>query len=355
MILVGTGGQGARWCELFLPPNVADDTVEVVAAVDVDEAAHENATDHLDLTAEDCYTDAETAFAEVPADCCALVVPPQFREDLVSAALAHDLDILAEKPIAETLPGAVRIADQVAAADAKMGVTMSHRFREDVTTIRRRVQEGVYGPVDYLVCRYAVNARTRGSWVERLYDVEDPLLLDGAIHHLDLLSALADGDPETVYAQAWNPEWSDFADDPQGLVTVTFEEGTRALYEGANTNAVSLNGWGNEYLRAECRDATAVLHAHELREFAYDADDEGCLDAVDFEDGEHVPLDERDKWSNAWLIEQFVDWLEGGDPMPTHVEANLESMALVFAAIESAESGESVAVRDVLERAREEA
>jgi predicted dehydrogenase len=191
--------------------------------------------------------------------------------------------------------------------------------------------------------------------VERLYDADDPLLLDGAIHHLDLLAALADGDPEHVYAQAWNPEWSDFADDPQGLVTVTFDDGTRALYEGANTNAVSLNGWGNEYLRAECRDTTAVLHAHELREFPYDADAEGCLDAVDFEDGEHVPLDERDKWSNTWLIEQFVDWLDGGEPMPTNVQANLESMALVFAAIESADTGEAVAVGRVLEDAREAA
>jgi hypothetical protein len=41
--------------------------------------------------------------------------------------------------------------------------------------------------------------------------------------------------------------------------------------------------------------------------------------------------------------------------MPTNVQANLESMALVFAAIESADTGEAVAVGRVLEDAREAA
>ena len=67
LIQVGTGGQGASWCEYALPPNVADGTIEVVAAVDIDEDAHQHAIDHLDLTAEDCYTDASTSSKAVAA------------------------------------------------------------------------------------------------------------------------------------------------------------------------------------------------------------------------------------------------------------------------------------------------
>jgi len=353
LIQVGTGGQGASWCEYALPPNVADGTIEVVAAVDIDEDAHQHAIDHLDLTAEDCYTDAATAFEEVEADCCSLVVPPHVREGVVERALDHDLDIIAEKPVADTMESAVRIAEMVAEADAKMGITMSHRFRQDVTTLRRRVQEGAYGPVDYLSCRYAVNARSHG-WVSHLYEWDEhPMLIDGSIHHLDLLAAMADGECTDVYARTWNPAWSEFDGDPQALVTLTFADGTHATYEGANTNAVTLNGWNNEYLRAECRDATAILDGHEIRTVPYEERAENAGGHTTFEDGEEVPLDDREKWANAWLVAQFGEWLAGGDPMSTRVENALDSMAIVFAAIESAETGESVDPREILAEARE--
>ncbi len=94
MIQVGTGGFGAAWCEHFLPPNVEDGLVEVVAAVDIDPLALRNAEKSLHLRPEQCYTDLERTFAENPADFCAVVVPPAHHEQVVAAALAHDLHVL---------------------------------------------------------------------------------------------------------------------------------------------------------------------------------------------------------------------------------------------------------------------
>ena len=102
---------------------------EVVAAVDVNEDALDNAVEHLDRPAERCHTDAETAMAERDANVVTLVVPPSFREDLVDLAVAHDLDVLSGKPLADSMAGALRIVDQVTAAGVRRGVTMSHRFR----------------------------------------------------------------------------------------------------------------------------------------------------------------------------------------------------------------------------------
>ncbi len=39
------------------------------------------------------------------------------------------------------------------------------------------------------------------------------------------------------------------------------------------------------------------------------------------------------------MLEHFVRWLEGGPPMETHAAANVLSLAIVFAAIESVETG----------------
>ena len=62
---------------------------------------------------------------------------------------------------------------------------------------------------------------------------------------------------------------------------------------------------------------------------------------------------DQPKWANAWLIEKFVNWLDGGEPMETNIEDNLQSVALIFSAIESSKTGQSVQVQDFLARTRE--
>ena len=59
------------------------------------------------------------------------MVPPNYHEAVVDAAVEHGLDILSEKPIADTMDGSVRIARKVRDAGRKMAVTMSHRFDQD--------------------------------------------------------------------------------------------------------------------------------------------------------------------------------------------------------------------------------
>ena len=350
MVLVGTGGWGEWWCRDFLPPNVADGTVEVVAAVDLDPAALENAKKHLGLTDAQRYTDVEMAFAQAEADCCAIVVPPRFHEQVVDCALRHGMHILSEKPIADTLEGAVRIADKVRLAGVKMGVTMSHRFDMDKTTLREELRSGRNGRLDYLCCRYSTDLRRAGCWGFR-HEMDHPLLLEGAVHHLDLLADMAGAPVETVYATTWNPPWSDFKNHAQGLVQMTCENGVRISYEGADTNAVGLHPWANEYIRAECEQATLILDHRQMERFVYNP--EATWTHAREGEGTKLPMLAQPKWANAWLIEKFVGWLDGGPPMETRVEENIQAVAIVFAAIESSRTGLPVRVQDLLAKTRE--
>jgi hypothetical protein len=47
-----------------------------------------------------------------------------------------------------------------------------------------------------------------------------------------------------------------------------------------------------------------------------------------------------------------VRWLDGGEPMETNVEDNLQSIALIFSAIESSRTGLPVKVQEFLAKAR---
>ena len=350
MIQVGTGGWGEEWCREFLPPNVAEGLVEVVAAVDAQPAHLTHAREHLGLPESKCYTDLRRAMEENPADFCAVVVPPAFHEAVVDEALAHDLHILSEKPIADTLEASCRIAAKVCAAGKKMAVTMSHRFDQDKTTLRQELRSGKHGDLDYIVCRFTCGNRKFGSWGVFRHEIPDPLMIEGSVHHLDIIADLAGAKCGTIYAQTWNPKWGEFGGDSQALVTMHFENGTRAFYEGAKTNAIGLNGWTEEYFRAECEKATLRLDHRALEIFPFDPEPESTFSREGA--GQAVPLLEQPKWANTWLIERFVHWLDGGEAMETNVEDNVQSVALVFAAIESSRTGQPVKVQELLEATR---
>jgi predicted dehydrogenase len=265
---------------------------------------------------------------------------------VVNAALAHDMHILSEKPIADTLEASVRIEARVRAAGKKMGVTMSHRFDQDKTTLRHELRSGRWGALDYLVCRFTCDCRQFASWGKFRHEIPDALMVEGAVHHLDILADLAGAPCETLYAQTWNPAWGQYAGDSQGLVTMQMRNGTRAFYEGAKTNAVGLNSWTQEYIRAECERATLILSHRRLEVFEHDPQRQwaGAIEGQ----GREIPLLEQPKWANTWLVEKFVRWLNDGEPMETNVQDNLQSVALVFSAVASSHCGQSVRVQELL-------
>lgn len=348
VIQVGTGGIGAFWCGAFLPEFVAEGRIEVVAAVDINPDALGNAQSKLGLEPDRCYTDIAKAMDDHPADFCTVVVPPAFHEDVVDAALDHGLHILSEKPIADTLTGSARIVKKVQAADRKMSVTMSHRFDQDKTTLREELRDSRNGPLDYLIGRFTSANRKRNSWGVFRHQMADPLMIEGAIHHLDILVDLAGARCATVSALTWNPAWGEYDGDSEGLVLLEFENGVRAFYEGAKCTAVGLNGWGQEYVRAECQNATLIMNRRRVERLVPDSP----VTPGEAPQGAEIPLLDRPRWGHLKLMQDFLDWLDGGAPAPTAVTENLHSTAVMFAAIESSRRRQAVEVAEVLAEAQ---
>jgi len=346
VIHVGIGVFGRRWCREFLKLNAADGTIEVVALVDVDAAALAYGREVLGLDASQCFTDAARAFAETGADFCTIVVPPAHHEAIVDLALAHGLDILCEKPIADSMTASVRIAHKVRAAGRLMAITMSHRFDQDKTTLRRIVRSGALGPVNAITCRFHSDRRRNLEWSSPFrHAMQHPLLLEGAIHHLDLIADLAGARCESLFASTWKPRWAEYAGDTDAMVTMVFENGVRAAYEGSVTAAVGLNDFYQEYIRVDGELGTALLTHRDLELFLRQDVPRNQLREGQ---GQKIKQLEQPKWINTWLVQQFTEWRAGGERMATHVEANLQSMALVFAAIESSRTGAVVRVQEYL-------
>jgi len=341
-IQVGTGGWGAYWCSTVLPRLTTLGKAVAVAAVDLNPDNLTNARQHLKLPAAKCYTDLKKAVAENEADFAIVVVPPAHHESVIDAALAHDLHVLSEKPIADTMEACCRIYKKVKAAGKKMAVTMSHRFDQDKQSLQREIESGKHGALNYLIGRNTWNCRKFGSWGKFRHEIPDTLLVEGTVHHFDIIRGLTGANAKTVYALSWNPPWGEFGGDSNAFVTIEMENGVKVFYEGNKTSATQLNGWGHDYFRAECDLATLELDNRRLRVLS----DLG---------GERViaekPLLQQQVWKNEWLAELYCDWLRGErDGHPTHLDDNIQCAALLFAAIESAHRRQPVDVQAFLKQ-----
>jgi predicted dehydrogenase len=246
------------------------------------------------------------------------------------------------------MEASVRIARKVKQAGRKMAVTMSHRFDQDKTTLRRIVRSGKLGRVATVSCRYQADMRQHMAWGALFrHTMQDPMLIEGAIHHLDIVADLAGAKCDTLFASTWRPDWAEYQGDTDGTVSMVFENGVRALYEGSSSTAVGLNDWYQEYVRVDCEFGTAILNHREVEVFTRQnlprqKHREG--------QGQKVPLLVQPKWINIWLIEQFCGWREGGPAMETQVEDNVQASALVFGAIESSRNKSLIKVQDYIAR-----
>ncbi|SVB35458.1 uncharacterized protein METZ01_LOCUS188312, partial [marine metagenome] len=99
-IMIGAGGMAGGWIHNFYPR--FDDRHQIVALVDINPDVLDDSADFLGLPVEKRFTDMEKAFDEVEADYCTIVIPPAYHKDAVMLAVEKKIDILSEKPIADT-------------------------------------------------------------------------------------------------------------------------------------------------------------------------------------------------------------------------------------------------------------
>lgn len=345
-IQVGTGGFGGYWCSNVLPYIVKElGIAEMVAAVDINPDAHQNVIRHLQADAAVCYTDMRRALEKHPCDFVVIVLPAHLHEQAVELALEYNCHILMEKPIADSMEASCRLYAKVQRAGRKMAVTMSHRFDQDKQTLQQLIHSNLYGKPHYLIGRFTCNNRAAVS-NPREY-AHHHFLISSAVHHFDIIRSLAGSNAGTVYTQSWNPEWAPFKEHSTALVSMEMENGVRAFFEGSKSNAAQLNGWGNDYFRAECEYGTLELDHRKLvvkSDLGYPHPKEAA-----------VPLLEQRAWTNAWLMEMFIGWLQGGEPVPNSLEDNIQCAALQYAAIESGLTGRIVDVQEFLRKHLERA
>jgi predicted dehydrogenase len=132
--MLGAGAMGSRWIRDVWPP--FRDRMEFAGLVDPNPAALGEAGDWLGLPPAARFADAREAFATVDADFCCIVTPPEHHREAVELACDRGMDILSEKPIADTPEACGAIARAVKAAGVRMMVTQNYRYTRRILTLK---------------------------------------------------------------------------------------------------------------------------------------------------------------------------------------------------------------------------
>lgn len=348
-LMIGAGGMAGRWVREFWTP--FRDRMSFAGLVDIDPAALKATGDWLDLPASARFTSIHDAFAAVEADFCCIATPPAFHQEAVELACARGMHILSEKPVADTVEGCAAIARAVRAADVKMMVTQNYRYTPRIMTLIAAV--ATLGGVNYVVARYASDYRVRGAWGAMFrHTMAHSLLIEGGIHHFDQIRNLSGANCQTIAGWDWNPgqihaqgnTWrggDSFDGEPCGLFVLRMDNGSFASYEGNNLASGKTNSWHSEYYRVECDGGAAVLD----RDHVVRIEERSGSGTLQVREVAPVPV----TWEgHRAMPAQFLDWLDDGPAPPTTLEDNLQSTAMLFAAIRASESGETVDVQKLV-------
>lgn len=338
-LMIGAGGMAGGWLRGMLPHFF--DRLEIVGLCDVVPQTLREQADRLGLPESARYSSIEEAFARAEADFAIIVIPPAFHKQAVLAAVARRMMIFSEKPIADTWEDCVEIHRAVSGAGLKMAVIQNYRYTPRILTIKRVLSEGLLGAPRYVMARFAADYRQRYAWGRFRHEIRHSLLVEGSVHHFDQIRNLAGADCAWIAGREWRPEQTSFDGECMAQFVCEMTNGVMGNYEGSGLSASVQNSWHTEMYRVECEEG------------AVSVDFDQRVRVVRHLGGGRLRTEEieavRPRWEgHLHVIQHTLDWFEGGAAPETHLDDNIRSAAMLFAAIAASAERRTVSVPDML-------
>lgn len=334
LVQVGAGRMGMRWLKAILD----SPDVELAGLVDLNTSAATEALDAVGASGILVGTSLREVAKAVGADAVVNVTVPLAHHPVTTEALFSGLPVLCEKPLAPTVSQALSLAAASEASGQLLMVSQSRRYFPPVDEFRERIS--TLGELGVATTEFFRPIRVGGFREE----MDHVLLVDMAIHAFDLARHLLDQDPVAVYCEEFNPAWSWFKGAAAASAIFEMSDRTRYVYTGNWCSDGFQTSW-NGVWRVSGERGTAT----------WDGDNRLGIDRVDSDAGADVEdHDPGLPWSDVigGPLAEFLGALRTGATPYGEVRSNVMSLAMVEAAVLSAETRQRVLLADVLDSAR---
>ncbi|MBD2848547.1 Gfo/Idh/MocA family oxidoreductase [Paenibacillus sp. IB182496] len=339
VVQVGCGNMARKWTAYAAQR--AD--MAIVALVDIHRPAAEAMAETLGLGPEHCFTDLETAVKASGANLVFDVTIPQVHKDIVMTAAALGCDVMGEKPMAASMADAETMMRAVERHGRSYAVMQNRRYTRQIREARGLIAGGAIGRPGFATANFFLGPHF-GGFREAM---DNPLLLDMAIHTFDQARYLLQADPVSVYCHEFNPAHSWYDGNAAAVCVFEMSDGSVFTYNGSWCAEGAPTSWEGEWRINGSRgtliwDGTNPPYASAIGE--------------DEEPGrfsrELTRLDPAEPYTGReghdGCFDEMLAALRERRRAETDCTDNIHSMAMVFGAIRSAREGRRIplAARD---------
>lgn len=335
VVLVGCGAMSKQWLDAAR----RIDGLAIAGLVDLDADRARARAREYDLGSAVIGTSLDAVLDETKPDAVFDVVVPSARRDVALSALAHHCHLLTEKPLADSPENARAIIAAARQAGRIHAVVQNRRYVANVRRIRRFLDSSVLGKPTSIHADFFI-APHFGGFREEMRHV---LLLDMAIHTFDAARYMIAGEPASVYCQEWEPANSWYRQGSSASAVFDLGSGKVFTYAGSWCADGFRTSWEGSW-RIVAERGSLLWDGHDgLKAEAVASGRDGIIDKTE---AIEVPaLDPADRvGGHLGIIQDFMRAIETGTEPETRGADNIKSLAMVFGAIESAESGRRVAI-----------
>jgi predicted dehydrogenase len=334
-VLVGCGAMSKAWLEAAAQV----DGLTISGLVDIDLTCAEARAAEFGLNSVVIGTELGTVLAQTSPDMVFDVVVPSARREVALTAFRHGCHLLTEKPLADSPENARDIVDAAREAGRIHAVVQNRRYIPQVRRIRRFIDTGAIGAPTSIHCDFFV-APHFGGFREEMRHV---LLLDMAIHTFDAGRYMVAGQPKAVYCQEWDPKNSWYEQGSSAIAIFEMAGGAIFTYRGSWCADGPRTSWESAWRIVGERGALTWDGFDGIRAEARTDERDGILERQ--RPLEVPPLDPRDRiGGHLGVIRDFVAAVTDGTQPETAGTDNINSLAMVFGAIESAEAGRRIVI-----------
>jgi len=332
-IHVGVGGFGMTWVSVLKESPRA----EVVALVDVNEASLDQACKDGGYDRSICYGSLAEAIKAVKADAVVVSTPPRFHKKDVIAAMKAGLDVISEKPMADTLADCKAMLKASRETGQLYVVSQNYRYSPEMDSFAKAIKKASLGNIGQVKMDFFMGMDFGGGF---RHEMDYPLVVDMSIHHFDLIRYLTGLNCVAVRGMSWNPHWSNYQGDCSSSLIFEADNGAHILYNGSWCSKIGYanTGWNGNWL-IEADKGSAQYQQGEIKI-------QKTRGLYEVKSEKTVEVKTPRLVAQHQILADFIKAVASDRQAPTDVYDNIHSVAMVFAAVKAMKTGKRVPVLD---------
>ena len=329
--VAGCGNMANTWVQYALS---REDT-EIVALVDIKEENAQAMANKYNLKC-GVFNNLKQAISESGANLVFDVTIPDAHMDTVITAMKMGCNVMGEKPMASSMEEAremLRWADKLGKSYAVM---QNRRYLKNIRAFRDIIESGVIGRPGFICADFFIGPHF-GGFREAM---DSPLILDMAIHTFDQARFITGADAVSVYCHEFNPPGSWYRGNASAVCIFGMSDGSVFCYRGSWCAEGAPTSWESTW-RVNGSKGTGLWYGINTP-YAEVVDEEKETGFINPYKRVDASLTWQGREGHEGCLDEMFNALIQGRKAETDCRDNINSMAMVFGALESAKTGRKV-------------